>query len=211
MIAGLRKAVRRRHGARGSVRDFGKEADLTQNQVRGFQRAGSVVLKRFGEPDDSAVAGVRHVEVAIGIHVETGGRQQTGLVGPVRVVRGVVRERTLEIGLPNDDIGLRAGLQVAEIFIAENPVVISVRNVKMRRRRGQIDRNAGVHGVRTERRKVELTAFDQIERIQIQPVLPQNAGGRTETGPGRGQHHHTMVEGIRDEEFGAGKDRRRRM
>ena len=59
--------------------------------------------------------------------------------------------------------------------------------------------DGGVGGVAVEEK--ELAAFDQVDRIGVEAVLPEHAGGRAEVAVLQGQDDHAIVGRIGDIEL----------
>ena len=64
---------------------------------------------------------------------------------------------------------------------------------------GAVDGDGGVGGVSVE--EIELAAFDEVDRIGVEPVLPKHPRGRAEVAVLQGQHDDAVVGGIGHVEF----------
>ncbi len=156
---------------------FGRgEAGLSEDQIGLLHRARRVVGERFGKSEDPAVAGIGDVQVSVRVHRKADRKEETGRVGRIGVVAWIVDQRLLKVGLTDDQIRFRARLNVAQVVVAQDAIVIGIRDVEMRRARGQIDGDSGVRRSGVRVLEIEFAPLDQVGGVEVHGILPEHAG-----------------------------------
>ena len=91
------------------------------------------------------------------------------------------------------------GTQFAHVAEAQHAVVVGIGDVEVGRVGGAIDDHAGIGaGAVVE---VELAAFNQVDGVGVEAILPEHAGGGAEVAGLQGQHDHAIIACIGNVEF----------
>src|ERR1035438_5129240 len=131
---------------------------------------------------------------------------QVGLRGLEDVTARIIAHGGIQVGLSDDDIGGRSGYQLAHVAEAQDAVIVWVGDVQVRGISRAVHYHARIGPASSDGViKVELAAFDQVDRIGIEPILSKYLRRRCETRTARGwtvaalpgQHDHAVVLRIR--------------
>ena len=133
-----RKTVRRRHRAVRRIGDSGaRKAGLAQYQVGLLRECLACSWRRASESAARGCCRCRRHTGCPGDRPPARWEPTARKNSALRVVRRVVNQRPLKIGLPDHDVRLRAGSDLAQVAVAQNAVVIGVGYIEMRRGRRQ--------------------------------------------------------------------------